>query len=120
MTVKTISVLPPSIKEFFNICLLTKLGKLYDDCTDLELLYNYIKEKANKKLKNLPEKRRKFEVLEKQFLELYERAKIKEKECKEKGEDVGKGLFDYLKYSGRNYQGVYWEIRIRARYRRKK
>lgn len=120
MTVKTISVLPPSIKEFFNICLLTKLGKLYDDCTDLEVLYKYIKEKANKKLKNLSEKRRKFEALEKQFLDLYERAKIKEKECEEKGKDVGKGPFNYLKYSGRSYRGVYWEIRLQAKYKRKR
>lgn len=73
-------VLPPQLIQQFNADLLkTPVPMMRDSTKDLWRMYEYINRNLRKKVKG-DELIKKYERMEKKFLELYERAKVKEKE----------------------------------------
>lgn len=80
--------IPPPILQSFNTSLLSSpCPKFHDDCETLWKIYQYIIHKLKPKASKNAVWLQKIERLEKQFLELYERAKAKEDEFqKETGE----------------------------------
>lgn len=89
--------LHPEIRQYFDRKLLSKpCPKLYDDSSFLWSIYQYIVLKLKKKCNNHPNRLTHFQKLEYQFLELYERAKAKEKELKEETGYAGKGPFYFI------------------------
>ena len=78
----TITAHPPQVKQFYDSTLLSKpTSKFYDESELLWRVYTYIKLKLSKKSKYHPNSEIKYNQLEREFLELYERAKTKEKDA---------------------------------------
>ena len=79
------TTLPPAIIQHFSAKLLSvPCPKFNEDSKDLWIIYQYIKTKLLKKTKKFPQWEKECLALEKQFMELYERALAKEKEHAEK------------------------------------
>lgn len=82
---KTISCLPPEIKQIFNGSILSiPCPKLRQHGDDLLRFFKKIKTKLEKRTLRLKERNNRFQAYEKEFLELYGRIKTKEKELEEK------------------------------------
>ena len=76
--IKTVNNLPPEIKQIFSYHLLAE-AKIGDSLESMIESYIYILNKLNHKVNNDPKRLQKFEEAKKEFLEVYERAKTKEK-----------------------------------------
>jgi hypothetical protein len=75
------TIFPPLIREYFSSELLqTPHPKLREDSETLWYVWEYIEKNLWKKLDKQPIKKARCELLKQIFMELYERAKIKEKE----------------------------------------
>jgi hypothetical protein len=104
--IKTLATLPLQIMQYFSSALLSNpYPKFCDDSEALWKIYQWIKRKLEKKCKT--DKRiEKFQKLEKQFLELYERAKKKEEDLKAKTGNANKGPFYYFGYTDKYHKGL--------------
>lgn len=107
------SIIPPQVVQHFsNILLSVPITKFGDDSERLKRIYLYIKYKLSKKCKDEIRKN-KFKILEDQYLELYERAKAKEKELEEKNKNLLKEPFYYIEISDLRYKKIYRRLRYR-------
>jgi len=103
------------IQQYYDAKLLSgPAPKLRDTCTDLWTVYLWIKTQLMKKAENNPIRLKKLLELENQFLELYERAKAKEKEREEQKDHCTQGPFYRFKETGRNYRYVFRRLRSRS------
>lgn len=110
----TVSISPPIPFKFDKELLSKPTAKFYDDSETLYRIFNYIQVKLKKKVDDHPSTMKKYEELEKQFKELYERAKAKETEYQKKNGESFQKPFDYFTYTGRNYRKVFEKIRYRS------
>jgi hypothetical protein len=77
---KMIKTIPPCIKKYFNPLLLQgPYPKFRDSCDSFEKMWQEVL-KLWKKLENNPYRKARCKALKQEILNLYERAKIKEKE----------------------------------------
>lgn len=89
--VKNIEIMPPEIITYFQSNLLSRpMLRCGDDCEFLWKIYQYIKRNLERRRK---QPNAKFSDLEKQFLEVYERAKAKEEEIERATGDKGQRSF---------------------------
>jgi hypothetical protein len=94
MIVESTVVLPPLIQQFFSRTLLSlPIPKCRDSCHTIERMLAEVN-KMWKRLRNNPQRLTRCEKLKEEILELYERAKIKEKE-REAEEDHKTQEFGY-------------------------
>jgi hypothetical protein len=78
---KVINIMPPLIKEYYSAKLLgIPAPKLREDSETLWHVWQNIEKFLWYKLRSCPAKKVKCEKLKQEFMELYERTKIKEKE----------------------------------------
>jgi hypothetical protein len=103
---KTVKSIPPQILQYFSSTLLSSpYSKFRDWSEDIWKVYLYVKEKLIPKCKNNPIRLKKTLELEKQFLELYERAKVKEKanegKNQAKTEQFGYSFREFDRYNQR-------------------
>lgn len=78
--IEQITTLPPQILQFFNAALLsTPAPKLRDSCDTFDRMWKEVL-KLWKRLDGNPQRKQRCEALKQEILELYERAKAKEKE----------------------------------------
>lgn len=110
---KTKVNLPPEIIERFSEILLECTPVYRDTSQILEKIYFYITKRLMKKSNYNPKWRAECEKLEEEFIELYERAKIKEKDAKTKEKNKTQepmyritfpnsshgAIFDYFRYA---------------------
>lgn len=102
------TVIPPKISQYFDKTLLSSPGvKFQDDSFTLWSIYTYIKNKLMKRAMNHPIRMKKLKELEEEFLELYERAKKKEKDLEGKAENVTKRPSYRITTAGRNGKEIY-------------
>ncbi len=109
--VKTITSLPPLIQEHFSADLLSIPVKLRDSTETLWKMYVYIKTKLMHKANYNPFWKAKCERLEKEFLELYEQAKAKEKDIKAKTGNEAKEPFYYIGITDRRHENIFKGLR---------
>lgn len=101
-------ILLPEIISYFDSALLSKpMPKFCDDSETILKIYEWLQRKYLPKCKNMPERLEKFYKLEREFLELYERAKKKEEDLKAKTGDTSKEPFSYIYLSDRRHQRVF-------------
>jgi hypothetical protein len=110
----TISILPPEIKQYFDHYLLVKPGNLRDNTVILWCLYYYIKNRLMKKAHHDPRWLAKCEKLEKEFLDLYERAIVKEENTKEKNENKTKEPFYRIAGFDRSNETIFKRLRFKS------
>lgn len=111
----TITSLPPQVKQFYDSILLSKpTSKFYDDSELLWRVYTYIKLKLSKKSKYHPNSEIKYNQLEKEFLELYERAKTKEKDYERETGNQGQKFFYYIIITDRSHSKIFERLRSRS------
>lgn len=81
----------------------------------IKLLYLYEKylRKLQRKSHHSDARRKKCELLEQEFLQLYERIKVKEEELKEKTKHITKEPFYNIKYSDYRSKKLYERFRFR-------
>lgn len=108
-------ILPPQILSYFNNYLLsTPMAKLYDDSETLLKIYEKIISKLSKKTVKDTVRAEKFNILKLEFMELYERAKTKEKELEEKtGIHCGQPFYRFRETDKRN-KGLFNKFRRRT------
>jgi hypothetical protein len=107
----TITNIPPQIFQFYNRALLTGPHKLCDDSSNLDSVYRFIKYKIDKKpIGN------KVYQLEKQYLELDERIKVKEKVIEGETGHITKRPFYRFEMSNKKGRDIF----ERLRYKREK
>lgn len=114
MKVTTTCSIPPPILQCFNACLLsTPAPLLRESSKDLWRVYQYIVNKLQKKCKNLPKKKALFEQLQREFLELYERIKEKEKDLKTDTKHPTQRYFYHFSSPNRNDEKVFRGLMFR-------
>lgn len=117
MKVTTITTLPSLVLQSFNAQLLSNpMPKFYDDSETLLQIYTYILYKLYRRCLYSSQKIKQFELLEKQFLELYERAKAKEAKYEKENGQSFQRPFDFFIYTGRNNKGIFEKIRFKCKY----
>lgn len=99
--------------DWFDRNLLVRPMNLGDDAEDIWHVYKYVKDSLEKKMKNQPAKQKKFEVIEKEFLALYEKAKEKESE---QTENRAKRPLDYFKEFTGHYSWIFRSLKWKARH----
>jgi len=107
-----ISVLPPSIKKFFSKDLLkAPYPGFYDSCITIQKMLNKVLKIWHKLDSNSIRKAR-CEKLKQEILNLYERAKIKEKE-RESETDHKTKEFGYSFAGNKRISGdIYWRLKF--------
>lgn len=104
----------PEISQHYNKNLLsTPIPKFCDDSERLWRVYMYIKSKLEKKCNSNEIRKNRFERLEKEFIPLYERAKIKEKELEEKTGKPNKGPFYYISEPDKYHKKIFNRLRFK-------
>lgn len=103
------------LKMNFSKDLLSKTIKYWDDSSDLDRVYKNIKKYLEKKCQKDPRRKEKFDVLEKQYLEIYERIKAKEEKLKEeKGVNFQRSFYS-IALSNRAFSKVFRRLRFKRR-----
>lgn len=105
------TVTPPVIKTYFDKDLLSIKIKLGDDLEKLHKIYHYIRAEA-KKYKRYPAEYQRWQKLEKEYLDLYERTKIKEEKQEAKAKNRTKELFYYVKMPDKRSEGLFFRLRF--------
>ena len=108
--ITTITNIPPLILQYYDRKLLSYPGKLSDDSSKLDHVYQYIKYKIDKKPVG-----NKVYQLEQEYLELYERIKAKEKDIEGKTEYHTQRPFYYFGRSNRKGQDIFKRLRYKKR-----
>lgn len=113
---KTITTLPP-IEQYFNYHLLENPfdDSLRFDSRRLFAWYKFYLRKLQRKSYHSDIRRKKCELLEQEFLQLYERIKIKEEELEEKTKHITKRPFFYITYSDYRSKKLYDRFRFSPR-----
>lgn len=107
--------LPPEIRSNFDKALLSRpIPQFSDSSEDFFAMYLFIKDKTWKKLKKRPGQLKKAEMLEEQFKDLYERAKAKEKDFKEKNQKLPMFTYASINSTKRSHHGLYRFIRSKS------
>jgi hypothetical protein len=107
-------MLPPAILQSFSSKLLSSpCPKFCDDCEVLWEVYQYILKKMIPKARNNPVWMAKLEKLKTKFLGIYERAKIKEDELKEKTKGRFPEPLTYFREINRHKPRLFGTIRAR-------
>jgi len=110
------SIIPPQITQYFDSKLLsTPVPNFNDSSQDLWLIYQYIKTKLLKKTKKYPQWEKECLALEKQFMELYERALAKEKEHTEKKTHYTQGSFYRFRSLNKTDDRIFTGLKYRSR-----
>lgn len=116
MTYKTITDIPLQFIQSFDSALLSRpMPKFCDDSETLWQIYIYIKEMLSYKCRYNKIRMNKLELVSKEFLELYGRAKTKEIEFEKETGKSFQGPSDYFFYTGRNNKKVFSKIRSRGK-----
>lgn len=111
-----VEIVPPKIIQYFNSLLLSTPAKLRDDSQTLWMVYTYIKNKIMKKSKHDPKWVAKCQKLEQEFLELYERAKAKEKDAEGKTKNKTQEPFYRIISFDRGNRDVFKGLRRKSIY----
>lgn len=111
--ITTISSLPPDIQKHFNPELLSLNPRCCDNSQTLYEIYIFIKEKLMKRAKSNPIRWEYCLKLEKEFLELYERAKIKEEELKEEKYHRTKEPYYCINLSDKRYEQIFIRLKFK-------
>jgi len=109
MCSKSITVIPPKILEYYSHILLNNPIKFRDDLEKIWNMYLYVKKILYKKVKN----KIKLEELDKEFLEIYERAKKKEKDINTKTENKTKMPFYFITMPNKGDQNIFDRLRYK-------
>jgi hypothetical protein len=115
MITQTVSSIPLSIHQYFSSKMLSlPCPKLRDDSETLRRVYLWIKTKLMKKCAKYPEWKRECEQLEKQFLELYERALAKEKDLEAKEGYKTQESFYWITISDRRSDNIFRRLKLES------
>jgi len=87
--------------------------KVYDDCETFGKIYLHIKFKLIPKAEGNPKKLELVTKLQKQFLELYERAKTKEKDIKEAAGESYNQSFYRIGIPHKGHRNIFDGLRFR-------
>jgi hypothetical protein len=111
-TYSTTTDIPIPMHKYNKNLLSCPMPKMYDDSETLYQMYQYIKLKLQKKC-NYGNRQDKFLKLEKEFLDIYEQIKKKEKNIEtETGQSVGKPFY-YIRVTDKRIEKIFSGIRIR-------
>lgn len=111
MTTTTVS-LSPEIKQHFSATLLsTPTFSFRDSLRSFDIMWKEV-EKLWKKLEKCPQKKIRCEALKKEIMELYERAKVKEKECEGQKDHKTQGFMYSVTVSSRMADDIYFRLRF--------
>ena len=110
----TLTSIPPEVSKFFDRQLLQRANPLkFKD--DLELIWQiwiYIEKCLWKKLKNLPERKKKCEELAQYFKDVYVRTAAKEKEQKAKKEAKTEEPFYRIAMPDKSSENLFYGLRV--------
>lgn len=107
-----ITVMPPQILQCFSQVLLTApMPKLRDGCHVFETMLKTVEEMWYK-IENNPRRLARCEALKQEILELYERAKIKEKEREGQKNHKTQKFGYHVTLPKAVDRDVYWRLRI--------
>lgn len=111
MTITAKSTIAPEVVQVFEKHLLQRTDPFKpDDCDLLWKIYLYVKEKYLKKC-NTPRRIEKFHELEKQFLEVYECTKEKEKNIERASDHITKMPIYGIYCINQRDQAIFWRLR---------
>ena len=111
------SVRPPDIRQYFNKAMLTTpCPKFRESCETLWKIYQRLK-KDWRKVERIPSMLEKCLKLEKEFLEIYERALAKEKECEGKKDHATQAFFYYIERIDREGEEAFRFAKFRPKRR---
>lgn len=106
---------PPRLQQSFNRFLLTTPMPIFRETSkDLKRILTFIEHRLWKKLGSCPGKQKKCEELKSQFMELYERAKTKEKELEAKTEHHTQRPFYSIGSIGEKDEKVFRRLTYRS------
>lgn len=108
-------LLPPPIKQRFSSDLLSVPAHLFRDCCKTFDQMWKEAEKLWKKIIKNPEKYARCEELKAQIMELYERAKVKEKEREGQEDHQTQGFGYSVTVPSRLARDLYWRLRFRSK-----
>ncbi len=108
--------MPPQIVQQFSSALLSNPMKFNDDLDLFARIHFYINNKLMKKAKYNAIWEERCDKLEKEFLELYERAKVKEKESKKAYKNKTQEPFYRISFDNKSDENIFAGFRI-ASYR---
>lgn len=107
---KTTTILPPEILEYFDNKLLESSCKLGDSAEKFKKIYRGLVTKLDKKNMS-PQKKKKYEKSKREFLYLYEKASEKEN-TETKIRHKAQGPMYYVRLSCQNDETVYHGLRF--------
>ena len=108
-------VAPVDLKQLYNIDLLSRHFKINDDSETFYEVYLYIKKHLFNKANYHPKWRERCEVLEKEFLELYERAKEKEEKSQGCAKNKTQKPFYRISFLNRSYKTIFDGLRRKSK-----
>jgi hypothetical protein len=111
MTKITTVVLPPQIQTYFDKTLLSIPMKFGDDLERIHNIFCYIKQVAEK-YRNYPKEYARWKLLEKEYMDLYERTKTKEKNQEAKAKNRTKGPFYFIRMSNKRFDRLFSRLRF--------
>lgn len=112
---KTITSLTPMISQSYNALLLSfPSPKLRDSCETILKMLEEI-EKMWHKLDSNPIKKERCQNLKLEIIELYERAKVKEKERETEKDHKTQGFGYFIDKPEKIDRNVYWRLRFRRK-----
>jgi len=109
------TVIPPLISQFFDSILLTYPARIGDDYTHLKEIFEFIEKKLAKKLAGTPNEKIKYDVLKKEFLDLYGQIKAKKENKEEIRENKTEEPFYFFKCTNRSNEELLRRLKYRSR-----
>lgn len=114
MTITTSTTLPPFILQKFSRSLLSiPCPKFRDHPETLICIYRYIEKKLRKKTLKNEKRNNKYIGLSIEFMELYERAKAKEKELEKETKHITQQPFYFFGGPDKRYQNIFKRLRFK-------
>lgn len=104
---------PAIIGNFDKLLLSTPIPHFSDSCIDLFEMYEWITKKLKKKICKDPERLKKYIQLEKEFMDIYERAKVKEEKLEEEKVHFTQKPFYRFRCSEKDVQLLFDRFRIK-------
>jgi len=112
LSTKTIIAFPPEMKSYFDRMLLFHDAfKFGDETGKIHKMFAYIKSESEK-FRKFPEIYARWQNLEKQYLDLYERTKIKEKKQSPKAKNKTKRPFYHITMPDQSSRDLFLRLRF--------